>query len=261
MKVAAGLEYEQRGSGTAVVLVHAGVFSAWFSPLFGCTALDGFRVVRPVRPGYGRLPRPADPWRPADGAGRCAALARELGIRRAYWVGHSSSCGIVLQLGLDHADLVQGLVLFEPARPSGPLQVANSPRYVGPALAAAARGDTVTAFDTFLSGVGGAGHRRTMEARLGAAGIAEAVRESEYFFADELPGVWQWAFGPEQAAAVRAPVLIVTGTASRPWFAENGDLLAGMLPDARQVSLPGADHLGPLTHADDLAVIISGFVH
>jgi pimeloyl-ACP methyl ester carboxylesterase len=255
MRIAAGMEYEERGSGTPVVLVHAGVFSTWFAPLYASAALDGFRVVRPIRPGYGRLARPAEHYGLADHARRCADLVRKLGIERAYWVGHSSSCSLLLQLAVDDPHVVEGLVLYEPARPSGPLQAENAPRYLRPALASAAQGDVAGAFDTFLSGVGGAGYRRTLEVRLGTAGIADAIREAEYFFADELPAVGQWVFGPEQAATIRAPVLIVTGTASQPWFPENGNLLAGMVPDARQATLPGANHLGPLTHADALAKI------
>jgi hypothetical protein len=33
-----------------------------------------------------------------------------------------------------------------------------------------------------------------------------------------------------------------------------------MLPDARQATLPGADHLRPLTRADSLAAITADFV-
>ena len=50
----AGLDYDERGAGEVVCLVHAGVFGQWFAPLFEQPALDGFRVIRPIRPGYGR---------------------------------------------------------------------------------------------------------------------------------------------------------------------------------------------------------------
>ena len=51
MNSLAGLDYDERGAGEVVVLVHAGVFGAWFAPLFEQPALDGFRVIRPIRPG------------------------------------------------------------------------------------------------------------------------------------------------------------------------------------------------------------------
>jgi pimeloyl-ACP methyl ester carboxylesterase len=71
MKQVAGLEYEERGDGEVIYLVHAGVHSAWFGPLFADAGLTGFRVIRVVRPGYGGSEVPAGhlsptsdpPWR------------------------------------------------------------------------------------------------------------------------------------------------------------------------------------------------------
>ena len=54
-----GIDYEERGAGPAVCLAHAGVYSAWFGALFREGALDGFRVIRLVRPGYGSNPPPS----------------------------------------------------------------------------------------------------------------------------------------------------------------------------------------------------------
>ena len=59
MKTLASMEYDERGAGEVVCLVHAGVFGSWFAPLFGQRELDGFRVIRPIRPGYGGGPAPA----------------------------------------------------------------------------------------------------------------------------------------------------------------------------------------------------------
>ena len=49
-----------------VFLVHAGVCGAWFAPLFDQPALDGFRVIRPIRPGYGLRPAPSEPAASTD---------------------------------------------------------------------------------------------------------------------------------------------------------------------------------------------------
>ena len=91
MNSLAGLDYEERGAGEAVCLVHAGVFGEWFAPLFEQPALDGFRVIRPIRPGYGRGPAPSEPASIAAHAHRCGELLRGLGVTRAHWVGHSSA--------------------------------------------------------------------------------------------------------------------------------------------------------------------------
>ena len=255
-----GLDYDERGAGEVVCLVHAGVFGAWFAPLFEQPALDGFRVIRPIRPGYGRSRAPSEPASIAAHAHRCGELLRGLGVERAHWVGHSSSCCIGLQLALDDPGLVTSLTLFEPAKPSGKQRELAASTYVGPALAAAAQGDVARAFDVFLRGVGGDGYREILRARLGDDGLVEAERESAYFFADELPAVAAWTFGPAEAARVAAPALLICGAESRPWFRENVAILAGLLPDARMQTLPELDHLAPLTRPGELASTIGEFV-
>ena len=89
------------------------------------------------------------------------------------------------------------------------------------------------AFDVFLRGVGGDRYREVLRARFGDDGLVEAERESAYFFADELPALAAWTFGPADAARVAAPALLICGAESRPWFRENVAILAEMLPDAR----------------------------
>jgi pimeloyl-ACP methyl ester carboxylesterase len=256
----AGVAYDERGAGEVVCLVHAGVFGTWFAPLFEQPALDGFRVIRPVRPGYGRSPAPSGPPSIAAHARRCGELLRGLGVTRAHWVGHSSSCCIGLQLALDDPSLVASLILFEPAKPSGKQREVAASTYVGPALAAAAQDDVSRAFDVFLRGVGGDRYREVLRARFGDDGLAEAERESAYFFADELPAVGAWSFGAAEATRVAAPALLLRGAGSRPWFRENVAILAGMLPDARMQTLPELDHLAPLTHPAELASTIGEFV-
>ena len=49
----AELAYWERGAGQTILLVHAGGFRDWFAPVFDEPALDGFRVVRMHRAGYG----------------------------------------------------------------------------------------------------------------------------------------------------------------------------------------------------------------
>src|SRR5262245_5372278 len=137
----AHLEYEERGTGPVVCLAHAGVYSSWFGPMFGEQSLDPFRVIRPIRPGYGHSPAPSEPASLLAHSRECGRLLEQLGAQGAYWVGHSSSCCMGLQLALDQPDLIAGMVLFEPAKPSGQMRAANAASYVAPALAAATTGD------------------------------------------------------------------------------------------------------------------------
>ncbi|MEU7815583.1 alpha/beta hydrolase [Pseudonocardia sp. NPDC049154] len=204
-----------------------------------------------------RGPPPAGHLTIGDHARACAALLRELGVERAHWVGHSSSCCMGLQLALDAPELVAGLILYEPAQPAGPLRDELVPRFVRPALAAARAGDTATAFDLFLAGMGGEGYREGLRERLGDDGIAAAVRESAFFFTDEFPALRAWDFGPAEGTRITAPTCVVAGTGTRPWFREDVELLAAMVPGAEAVTLPGLDHMAPLTHPHELGVLIA----
>ena len=48
------IEYCERGAGEPLLLVHAGVFANWFVPMAASRVLEGFRVIRVRRAGYGR---------------------------------------------------------------------------------------------------------------------------------------------------------------------------------------------------------------
>ena len=114
----ADIAYSERGEGEPVFLVHAGVFSDWFLPVSETRSLDGFRVVRVRRAGYGDR-MPSRHLTIADHARHVAALADHLGLERIHWVGHSSSCQMGLQLALERTNLVASLILLEPAAVGG----------------------------------------------------------------------------------------------------------------------------------------------
>ena len=204
MEILADLEYEERGAGEVIYLVHAGVHSAWFAPMFHAPELDGFRVIRPIRPGYGPNPAPGGRRSIADHAAACGRLLRELGVQRAHWVGQSSSCCIGTQAALDDPGLVASLILFEPAKPSGPVREQYASSYVAPAMMAAAGAATWHGRST-SSCAASAGTATAPSCARGSAtvALAEAERESAYFFADELPALREWTFGPAEGAAVQ----------------------------------------------------------
>lgn len=256
---AASIEFQERGTGEVVFLVHAGVFSSWFEAVFDDCALDGFRVVMPIRPGYHPSRAPDERASLAAHARACAQLLRDLKAIPAHVVGHSSSCCIGLQLALDDPDCVASLALFEPAKPSGPIREADALSYVGPSLQAAARGDVGAAFDVFMRGVAGDDYRAKLESALGVEGLAAAEHQSAYFFADEMPALAAWYFDEDDGARVAVPTMLLVASESKPRFHENAAILAAMLPDATTVTLSGADHAAPITHPSAFAEAIADF--
>jgi pimeloyl-ACP methyl ester carboxylesterase len=256
----ARIGFADRGDGDAVLLVHAGVFGAWFAPLAGVPALTGLRVIEMRRAGYLAGPPPGTHLGIGDHARHCAALLDHLGVGAATVCGHSSSCLMVLQLALDRPELVRGLVLVEPAAPPflhGREEARFARDHVEPAMAAARAGDTAQALDMFMGAVGGARYRSIVEAALGAGGHEQRLRDAAFFFSDELPAVREWALAPADARRIRQRALLVEGGDSLPRFHDACEVLAALLPDVRTATVTGATHMLPLQDPDAVGRLIA----
>ncbi len=258
------IEYAKRGAGDPLVLIHGGVLGDWFVPLSASPSLDGFCVINVRRPGYGAIP-PGRHLTIGDHASLVAELMDRLDLRKIHCVGHSSSCLIGLQLAIDRPDLVRSLILLEPA-PAGGLQAPASAdlarEFIGPAMGAFAAGDVGRAFDLFLRGVGGDDYRAVIEGRLGGPGYERAVHASPFFFRDEIHAVQEWQFGPDDAARIRQPVLIVEGGESArlgPMSRQITELAVGLLPHAEAATIADVNHLMPLQDPDAIGGVVAAF--
>jgi pimeloyl-ACP methyl ester carboxylesterase len=255
------LEYEVRGTGEPVVLMHGGVCADFFRPLLEQPALgDRHSLISYHRTGYagsGRLPGAVSFARQAA---HCLALMRHLGIVRAHVVGHSSSASMALQLALDAPDAVHSLALLEPARPAAPTALHREMvrTVVEPALERHAVGDKAGAVDTWMRGVCGPDYGAVLEQALPGA-FNQAVVDADTFFGQELPAVMQWSFGREEAARVAQPALAVLGENSNPIFRERCDLLLAWLPNVESFELPEATHLLQVQNPRRLAEALAAF--
>lgn len=262
------LEYEVRGSGEPVILVHAGVFAHWFKPLMEEPALAGrYRLVRYHRIGYAGSSRVAGPVTIAQQAEHLRSLMRHLGIERAHIVGHSSSGNIALQLALDAPDMVQSLALLEPALiavaagPQGTGPVLGSSLQLGPVFERYRAGDKAGAVDAFMRGVGGPAYRTAVDRVLPGA-FDQAVADADTFFGQELPAVRQWPFTREGASRITHPVLAVIGAQSKelsPVWSERHELILAWLPKAEPFVLPDANHLLHVQNPRGMAEALVGF--
>jgi pimeloyl-ACP methyl ester carboxylesterase len=239
------LEYELRGSGEPVVLIHWGMGVVWAQPLLEEPALaDRYRLLSYHRAGFAGSSRIEGSISIADHAKHCRLLMRQVGIERAHIVGHSSSAMIALQLALDSPDAVQTLVLMESARPTPATETqAEFVRaFVEPAVERYRAGDRARAVDTWCRGVFGPDYLGPLEQGLPGA-LDQAVAAADAFFAQELPAVQRWSFTQEDASRVTHPVLAALGEHTAPTFPERRDLLLAWLPNVEAFDLPGATHL------------------
>jgi pimeloyl-ACP methyl ester carboxylesterase len=251
------LEYEVRGTGQPVVLIHAGVLADWFTGLMDEPALAGFQLIRYHRVGYAGSTKVDGPVSLTDQAAHCRSLLRHLGIDRAHLVGHSSSANIALEVALDYPDAVRTVALLEIALlavPSGP--------YAGEAMQRYRAGDADGALDVWMRGVCGPDYRPALDRALPGA-FDRAVADADTFFGQELPAVRAWSFGPDEAKRITAPALLVLGGRSNeitPVFDERNELLRSWLSTVESFTLPDATHLLHVQNPTGLAEELARFV-
>jgi pimeloyl-ACP methyl ester carboxylesterase len=259
------LEYEVRGAGEPVVLVHPGVFARWYQPLLDEPALAGrYRVLTYHRIGYAGSSRLSGPVSIAQQAAHLSALMRHLGMQRAHVVGHSSGGNIALQLALDAPEMVGSLAVLEAALPleaAGSERLLSTRAFMAPVVERYRAGDKAGAVDGFMRGVTGPDYRTALDRVLPAA-FGEAVASADTFFGQELPAVGQWSFRREDARRITQPVLAVVGERSlqqSPIWGARQEMLVTWLPNAEGFILPGASHLLYLENPRGMAERLATF--
>ncbi len=244
------LAYQVHSSGEPVVLIHGSNVAAEFLPLVREPALRGYALLRYHRRGMGGSSR-TGPASIQQQAADCAGLLAHLGVQAAHVVGRSYGGPIALQLALDAPAHVHTLALLEPALFMVPSAAAFFEQ-LAPVAETYRRGDTVTAVDMFLQGVGRPNAREIIE-RAVPGGFEQAVRDADTFFQVELPAIQAWTFTHEDARRITQPVLFVQGAESLPMMNEVRELVHAWLPQTQDVLVPGASHFLQLENAPAVA--------
>lgn len=179
-----------------------------------------------------------------------AALLDAEGVTAAILVGHSFGGVVALEAAARLPGRVRAVVAWEP--PYGPLADAGTRAAfaaVGTATERApAAGGAAGAAATFLDGVAGDGAWRALSDR--ARAFLEA--QGDGALADAaLDGL-----EPAGLSRIDAPVTILTGTASEPFYAPIARALVDRIAGARLVSLDGLRHPAPITDPEPVAAAI-----
>lgn len=111
---------EQQGAGEAVVLLHGFGASSYSWRKVIPELARSFRVVAIDLNGFGWTERPSDPRSYSrDGQIQLVlGVMRELGIRRAHFVGHSYGGSLTLYMAARHPEVVRSMVLVDSAAPT-----------------------------------------------------------------------------------------------------------------------------------------------
>jgi pimeloyl-ACP methyl ester carboxylesterase len=248
------LEYEVRGAGEPLLLIDM-LIADCFVPLLPEPALAGrYQLIRYHKRGWVGSTHTPPPMSIAEHAADAAALLEHLGVRRAHIAGHSTGASIGAQLALDRPEKVHTLTLLEPTLVSLPLGGAFL-RAAGPVFEAYGSGDHSGALAMFLAAASGLDWdrcRALLEQRIPGA-VTQSIKDADTFFGVELPAISEWTFGPEQAAAVRTPVLSMIGAETQPLWVEIAEFLRSALPHVEECTIDGAGHLLQIQRPEPVA--------
>ena len=242
------------GSGPRQVLLLHGTLStaAQLDRLAAALARPGDVTVHALdRRGSGssRLAHP----RPLDIAVHVDDLIAYLdarGIDRASVVGVSFGGVLGLELAARHPDRVAAVVAYEP--PYGPV--------ADPATRAAFAELAVAVAEAHRTGGAPAAAETFLRAVAGDAAWDRLSPRARTFLEHEGDGVLADAglagLDPDGLAGITAPVAILTGGASEPFYGPIADALAARIPGARRDTLDGLTHPSPITQPGSVAAAV-----
>jgi pimeloyl-ACP methyl ester carboxylesterase len=258
-------EYIEQGNGQPIVLVHgsASDYRTWqpqledFSRRYRTFAYSR-RYHWPNQP----IAEGTD-YSMVEHVDDLQAFLRKLDCEPVHLVGHSYGGFVSLLLAVREPALVRTLVLGEPPvitlfvsnipKPSEILRlVLSRPRTavailefgatgIGPATAAAKRGDMDAAMRVFGRAVLGLEFYRRLSASRLEQVAANAIRA-------EFLGSGLARASADDLRKLQTPTLLVSGRSSPAIFHRLTDRLAELLPNAERVEIPGASHI---MHEDD----------
>jgi pimeloyl-ACP methyl ester carboxylesterase len=248
------LEYEVRGTGEPVLLIDM-LIADCFVPLLPEPALArDHQLIRYHKRGWVGSTHTPPPVSIGQHAADAASLLEHLGVRRAHIAGHSTGASIGAQLALDHPEKVHTLTLLEPTLVSLPLG-REFLKAAGPVFEAYQSGDHSGAFAMFVAAASGLDWevcRALLEERIPGV-VTQSIKDADTFFGVELPALAEWEFGPEQAAAIRRPVLSVIGAETQPMWVEIAEFLRSSLPQVEELTIEGVGHLLQMQRPEPVA--------
>ncbi len=241
------------GSEPSVLLLHgAGMDHTVWRGLARHLAHHGWRVLSPDFPGHGRTPGPA-----LESIEEMAAwvirLLDDEGVSRTTVVGHSMGGLVALRLGAQIGPAVNGLVL-----------VCSATRLdVHSELQQAADARNHKAVELILSWSFGAGGRMGGMSDPGVSALDTCRRVLERglgVLGTDLRACSGYVSGSEDAAAIRVPSLVVSGSEDRMVRPNSAAALAGILTGAGFELVPGGGHMLMVQQPERVRRLVDGML-
>lgn len=257
------LHVEDRGTGTAVVLLHSGGMSSRQWRSLSERLAPGHRVLAPDFLGSGKNPLWPDEV-PFHFHLDVAAVARVVDALDgpAHFVGHSYGGLVALTYARQHPNRVRSLSLYDPVAfgvlrsPPDEAGLADLNRAgEQPVFTDESRGGGEEWMESFVDYWNGPGSWRALP----PSSREQFLRVGRKVFR-EVTSLMNDPTAASDYAVVTAPTLLLAGERSPTAARRVTELLRAALPDARREVIAGAGHMGPLTHAAAVDALIAQHV-
>jgi len=243
------ISHDVRGSGSAVLLIHAGVADRrmWDPQL--PDLVRRHRVMRVDLRGFGDSPLPPDPY---DHVTDVVAVLDEVGVDRLAVVGASFGGLVAQELARRCPDRVERLLLVCPAsallQPDEELEAfwSREEELLEQGDLAAA---TALNVDTWCG----------PEASPAVRDLVSAMQRRAFELQTDREDL-QIDVEPGDPSVIQAPVLVVSGDHDLAAFRRSADALARALPHGELRTLSWAGHLPTLERPDEAGQLIIDFL-
>jgi pimeloyl-ACP methyl ester carboxylesterase len=245
------LFYDEVGSGPPLILHHGytGSHDAWLN-LIAPRLADRYRCIVMDARGAGDSAHPEGGYNFEQYALDVVGMADYLGLDRFTYVGHSMGGGIGMQLGLEHADRLDKLVLVA-AIPSG--GITSDPAYHAQQTAERAQPD---AFDRMLPQRKLARVRDVSDEQV-ASSLRRALSVSEGHWEDSWTAMANFNV-TDRLGELTTPTLVVAGAADGLSRDNVRDYL--LLPNATLHVFSRVGHGVPTDVPEEFSAVLADFL-
>jgi pimeloyl-ACP methyl ester carboxylesterase len=245
------LELSDRGSGEALLFLHAGHPTGRLAPSAPVLRhlSEDFRVIAPTHPGFGRVPAPDGLNTVDDLAYLYLDLLDALDLKNVTLVGASLGGWIAAEMAVKSTERIGRLVLANP---------------VGIKLGDRETRDFVDIYSIFDKEIAELAYA---DPKLGTPDKTALSEDDFLFMAHARESTARYAWSPYlhnpklkgRLHRIRIPTLVLWGAADRIARAGYGRGYSEAIPGARFVEVPGAGHFPHLEKPDLMARHIAAF--